>query len=379
MQHAWLQASSNAATFPYGTAITSSCNWSEGFAGLVEAATAAFGGGGVSGSVHTRHWQCRCGQPAARYDVAAVLQLSAGEAAWTSAAAGHVCASGRLCINQNSRGWVWTQRGCCREHWSATAMSHISNHFLLADVAAAVVQLQLTPCAEWVSWFRQASLPVMQQLGGQGMLDSWFLAATIGLAAHLQTCQQQSLGHRAQVQLADDSWHCAWIAAESPGPTHFSSSQLSWITAAASQLDRQLPGVLQAQHLADITSSSCVGDAVVAAAQNRHVPDRLWVLQVLQELCQLQQQVAGLMVAQHWLAAAASLLPNSVMQAASALAPAVDTAAGHAGSDAAGWRSADGDVHDASAKAQLQLVADALDCLVRLEWRGASDQWCRHV
>jgi hypothetical protein len=256
----------------------------------------------------------------------------------------------------------------------------ISNQFLLADVAVAVTQLQLTPCSTWVSWFWDCSLHVLQQLGEEGMLQHWFLLTTIGLAVYLQTCQPQSTGHKAKLQLADDRWYNAWIAAVLQVPTPFSSSQLACITAAASQLDRQLPGIVQVQYLADAISSSCVGDVVVAAAQNMHVPDTLQVLQALQEMCQLQQQAVGLPVAQHWLTAAAALLPRSMTQAVSAEIAAVETATVH-DSDAAADRSAAGEGVPVGvlARAQLQQAVDAVCCLVTLKWRGASSEWCQSV
>eukprot|EP00775_Hariotina_reticulata_P008310 gene8310-8495_t len=235
-----------------------------------------------------------------------------------------------------------------------------------------------------LSQMQQRSAMALQAPAAEGMLDGWFLVATIGLAAHLQACQQRChpLGagaNRTQVQLADDTWYGAWVAALLRMPMPFTSSQLSSITASAAQLGRQLPGILEVQQSADKAPSSCIPGAGVVDVQERHVQGGLQVLQALQELCQLKQQIAGLPVAQHWLATAAGLLPRSVTEAVSPLVAAAETSAGHGGHGAAGRAAAGGVARGALAQAQLQLVAAVLGCLVSLEWRGASQDWCQRV
>lgn len=147
------------------------------------------------------------------------------------------------------------------------APAAIRNANLLADVAAAVVQLELQPSSEWMQWYQRISMELLQpeaaadqsstrrqqQQKGSSAPNAWFLVNALQLAQYCNVDllqQAQQLQQQEALDFCKASWLQAWTTAAVNTVYPFTPSQLLIVMTAAERLKMQMPGSFIGKHLA---------------------------------------------------------------------------------------------------------------------------------
>jgi hypothetical protein len=266
--------------------------------------------------------------------------------------------------------------------WTTT----INNPSLFADVAEAVMGLQLQPDRVWVAWSYNNSLALLQQQQPQQQQHQhqhqeqtllheqkqrsdrkqprgWLLVITLQLAAYLAKQQQQQQQQKQNSSTApaaspsagpSPEWLSAWVAAAVQLPQPFNKSQLLKVTQALCdlQLQQQMPGSFWAKHLTP------------ADVQSLKRRDLLQLLQHLPAQQQQQQQQQQLVPAE-WLQVAAEALPEALAAAGRSS----DSAAAAAAAVPNRWLLQHG----------TGAAAAAVQGLVSAGWQGADLTWCQRM